>query len=218
VGDRSSIFLCHDHWHLAGYLLERHGYCVIYDSGLSKDTRLSSIIKNNDWFWQGARSDDLVAIQSRLPEITFGDSNMPIWRSSKGTYSCADTWDNLREKLPKVAWWKLVQFFMAIPKHYFLSWLVFRDALTTKHKLSCWGFGGNLNRLFCDGCFECRAHIFFSCSFSHKIWRAAMKACGFADPPCCWDDVVDWGISHFHGKSMQVCLGQLCFGLVMYHL
>jgi hypothetical protein len=20
-----------------------------------------------------------------------------------------------------------------------------------------------------------------------------MKACGFADPPCCWDDVVDWG-------------------------
>jgi hypothetical protein len=105
----------------AGYLLERYGYRVLYDSGLSKDAKLSSIIKNQDWFWQGARSDDLVAIQSWLPEIIFGVSDMPIWKSSTGTYSCADTWDNLREKLPKVAWWKLVQFFMAIPKHYFLS-------------------------------------------------------------------------------------------------
>jgi hypothetical protein len=130
----------------------------------------------------------------------------------------SSTWDNLREKLPEVAWWKLVRFSMAIPKHYFLSWLVFRDALTTKHTLSCWGFNGNLNCLFCDGCFKCRTHIYFSCSFSHKIWRAAMKACGFADPPCCWDDVVDWGISHFHGKSLQACLGRLCFGLIIYHL
>jgi hypothetical protein len=62
VGDGSSIFLWHDHWHLAGYLLERYGYRVIYDYGLSKNARLSSIIKNKDWFWQGARSDDLVAI------------------------------------------------------------------------------------------------------------------------------------------------------------
>jgi hypothetical protein len=45
-----------------------------------------------------------------------------------------------------------------------------------------------------------------------------MKACGFADPPCCWDDVVDWGISKFHGKSLQACLGRLCFGSAMYHL
>jgi len=58
--------------------------------------------------------------------------------------------------------------------------------------------------------------IFFSALA--RIWRAAMKACGFADPPCCWDDVVDWGLSHFHGKSLQACVGLLCFGSVMYHL
>ncbi len=29
---------------------------------------------------------------------------------------------------------------------------------------------------------------------------------------------MDWGISNFHGKSLQACLGRLCFGSVMYHL
>jgi hypothetical protein len=82
VGDGSRIFLLHDHWHPAGYLLESYGYRVLYDSGLS------SIIKNKDWFWQGVRSDDLVAIQSRLPEITFGVSDLPLWKSSNGKYSC----------------------------------------------------------------------------------------------------------------------------------
>jgi hypothetical protein len=48
VGDGSRIFLRHDHWHPAGYLLESYGYRVLYDSGLSKDAKLSSIIKNKD--------------------------------------------------------------------------------------------------------------------------------------------------------------------------
>jgi hypothetical protein len=142
---------------------------VLYDYGLSKDARLSSIIKNKDWFWQGVRSDDLVAIQSRLPEITFGVSDLPLWESSNGKYLCAATWDNLRNKLPEVDWWRLVWFSLAIPKHSFLCWLVFRDSLTTKQKLACWGFSGNLNCLFCYGCIECRDHIFFSCSFSRRI-------------------------------------------------
>jgi len=141
---------------------------VLYDYGLSKDARLSSIIKNKDWFWQGVRSDDLVAIQSRLPEITFGVSDLPLWKSSNGKYLCAATWDNLRNKLPEVDWWRLVWFSLAIPNS-FLCWLVFRDSLTTKQKLACWGFSGNLNCLFCYGCIECRDHIFFSCSFSRRI-------------------------------------------------
>lgn len=130
--DGSRIFLWHDHWHPAGYLLESYGYRVLYDSGISKDARLSSIIKNKDWFWQGVRSDDLVAIQSRLPEITFGVSDLPLWKSSNGKYSCVATWKNLRNKLPEVDWWRLVWFYLAIPKHSFLCWLVCRDALTTK--------------------------------------------------------------------------------------
>lgn len=78
VGDGSNIFLWHDHWHPIGYLLEKYGYRVIYDSGFSKEAKLSSILLNGDWFWPSARSDTLVEIQSKLPKITFGDFDRPV--------------------------------------------------------------------------------------------------------------------------------------------
>jgi hypothetical protein len=95
-----------------------------------------------------------VAIQSKLLKITLGDTDKPLWNSSRGTNSCAEVWDNLREKKPEVSWWKLVSFSMAIPEHAFFSWLVLRDALVTKHKMSCWGFSGKLECLFCYGQIE----------------------------------------------------------------
>jgi hypothetical protein len=78
VGDGSNIFLWHDHWHPTGYLLEKYGYCVVYDSGFSKEAKLSSILLNGDWFWPSARSDTLVEIQSKLPKITLGDFDRPL--------------------------------------------------------------------------------------------------------------------------------------------
>ena len=32
VGDGKTIFLWHDLWHLAGVLVQRYGFCVIYDA------------------------------------------------------------------------------------------------------------------------------------------------------------------------------------------
>jgi len=42
--DGRSIFLWHDHWHPLGYLLDKFGFRVVYDSRLSMDAKLSSII------------------------------------------------------------------------------------------------------------------------------------------------------------------------------
>jgi hypothetical protein len=68
VDDGSRIFLWHDHWHPAGYLLDSFGSMVVYDSGFPLESK-SSIILNGDWFWSSARSDAMVEIQSKLPEI-----------------------------------------------------------------------------------------------------------------------------------------------------
>jgi hypothetical protein len=90
VKDGSKIFLWYDHWHPARYLLDKYGFQVVYDSGFSKEAKLSSILLEGDWFWRSTRSKDLVAIQSKLPEITIGDTDKPIWHSSRGSYSCAE--------------------------------------------------------------------------------------------------------------------------------
>jgi hypothetical protein len=93
---------------------------VVYDAGSNLDAKVSSIIRDGEWFCNGARSNKLVAIQSRLHEVSIGVTDMAIWKSKKGFYSCSETWEFLREKMPTVSWWKSVWFSKAIPRHSFI--------------------------------------------------------------------------------------------------
>jgi hypothetical protein len=71
-----------------------------------------------------------------LPEILIGGEDLAVWHSPNGDYSCPATWDQLRVKLLVVAWWKLVWDPLAIPRHSFFLWLVFREAIVTKYQMS----------------------------------------------------------------------------------
>jgi hypothetical protein len=55
-----------------------------------------------------------------------------------------------------VCWWKVVWCLVAIPRHSFLLWLVFRDALVTKEMMSKWGYAGDCLCPFCRGKLESR--------------------------------------------------------------
>jgi hypothetical protein len=48
-----------------------------------------------------------------------------------GVFSSVETWEKLREKKPVVDWHGLVYFSAAIPRHAFILWLAFHDALST---------------------------------------------------------------------------------------
>jgi hypothetical protein len=132
VGNGDNIFLWYDTWHPAGCLIEKFGHRTIHDAGHNVGPKLSSIIKNGEWYWKGARSDNLVEIQCGLPAISIGNIDTPIWKSSNGKFSCSETWNHLRDKYPVVDWYNLVWFSLAIPRHSFILWLTLRDALTTE--------------------------------------------------------------------------------------
>lgn len=51
--------------------------------------KLSTIIRNEEWYWPYARSDRIVDIQSKLMEEEIGNSDLPMWRCKKGEYTCA---------------------------------------------------------------------------------------------------------------------------------
>jgi hypothetical protein len=85
---------------------------LIYDSGFPINSRLHTIIKEGNWYWPAARSDDLVAIQSQLHDVEIGVDDMPIWDSSDGKYSCADAWRKLRTVYPIFKWWNFFFFSM----------------------------------------------------------------------------------------------------------
>ena len=80
MGDGKNIHLWLESWHPDGILLEKYGYRAVYnDAQSSVDAKLSTVIRNGDWFWSLARSDALVVeIQSKLAEVRFGVGDHPI--------------------------------------------------------------------------------------------------------------------------------------------
>jgi len=65
-------------------LLDTFGYRIVYDSGFPLQSKLDVIIKNGKWFWPRARSNAIVEVQSRLPDVDIGDADLPMWNSRSG--------------------------------------------------------------------------------------------------------------------------------------
>jgi hypothetical protein len=138
------IHLWQDNWHPLGVLYERFGSRVIYDAHSWLDSRLDSFLSNGIWCWKPALSEELVDIQSRLPEVQLGSVDKSVWTiARKGSYISADNWDFFRNKKSEVDWWHVVWFPFAIPKHAFIIWLVVQNRLTTGDRLLAWGFQGD---------------------------------------------------------------------------
>jgi hypothetical protein len=155
----------------------------VYDAGPSIGPMLSSIIKSRDWSWPPARSEAIADIQSRLPEIDCGEVDQPVWDTKSGIFSSAETWERPRVKKPEVVWHEIVWFSAAIPRHAFILWLAFHDALSTKEKLCGWGYSGDSLCLFCHASQVSHDHLFFECRFSRRIWRSLMAECRMIDIP-----------------------------------
>jgi hypothetical protein len=149
VGTCHHISLWFDAWHPAGRLIDIYGFWAVYDFGIGLNDRVSYVLHNGSWNWPPARSDDLVAIQAWLTDIKVGEVDVVVWKSKSGVYSCGETWHFLRPKFPVVPWWMAVWHSLAIPRHAFIMWLVFRQAIATKERMCGWGFMGHTLYRFC---------------------------------------------------------------------
>jgi len=98
VGNGGQIHLWFDNWHPCGVLIDKFGYRVIYDSNSRMEAKLNFVMKQGKWCWKPARSEDLVTIQSSLPEVSLGAVDNPVWTIGRsGSFVCADTWNHLRQ-------------------------------------------------------------------------------------------------------------------------
>ncbi|XP_059441055.1 uncharacterized protein LOC132173556 [Corylus avellana] len=192
---------------------------AIYDAQSSVEAKLSSDILNGDWFWRLARSDALVEIQARLPQIRIGPHDKPLWTSSrKGTYVSSETWELLREKKVEIVWWKMVLFPHAIPKHAFILWLAMQNRLITGDQLIRWGYNGDVKCLFDHNQMESREHMFFECSFRYQIWKFCMLRCRVNNPSVIWGEIMQLGISQWGNNALKGILCHLVLGSVVYNL
>ncbi|XP_062173652.1 uncharacterized protein LOC133879125 [Alnus glutinosa] len=107
IGDGNIVFLWLDNWHPDGCLLEVYGFRALYDAESNLEAKVSGFLLSfvMETGFELVH-DQIVSLPSRV--------------------------DFRREKLPTVSWWKTVWFSKAIPRHSFILWLAFRDALPTK--------------------------------------------------------------------------------------
>ncbi|CAL1357065.1 unnamed protein product [Linum trigynum] len=80
----------------------------------------------------------------------------------------------LRNRAPKVLWYKLVWDRNCPPRFSLIVWLIMRKAIVTRDKLLKWGKTRDASCPLCGLAVENRDHLFVQCLFSRRL-AAAMK-------------------------------------------
>jgi hypothetical protein len=219
AGTGENIHLWIDNWHPFGALVEKFGFRIVYDSCSNLEAKLSSVLKDGIWCWRPAHSEDLVEIQTKLPEMHLGIVDSPVWTISRsGVYVSADTWNHFRIKRSCVNWWPLVWHSYSIHKQTFILWLVVKNRLTTGDRMLAWGYKGDTTCVICRNGTESRNHLFFGCGFWSRLWRTFMERCNIPNPPNDWEDILEEGCRSWKTKAMKGVLCRLVLSATVYEI
>lgn len=85
------------------------------------------------------------------------------------TYSIKEVYKHNLVTPAKVRWRGLVWNRTLIPKHKFVIWLVARQGLKTRDKLSQLGVVNDGSCPLCGSCTEMHQHLFFECPLSRRV-------------------------------------------------
>ena len=90
IGNGRDTFLWFDYWLPRGPIHSLYGNRIIYDSGMSRYARVSSIIADDRWQWPVANSPDLVILKTSIPDSIVPRSTSlddTMWRTLKSAFS-----------------------------------------------------------------------------------------------------------------------------------
>ena len=139
ISDGRHTWLWFDAWLPFGPILPNFEERVIYDSALSRQAKVASIIINGQWVWPIANSPDLLTLKQAIPDSLVphpSERDEFTWLpSGTGKFSTKSTWLALCTRHSLVDWHKLVWFPSAIPKCGFILWLAIRERLGTHDRL-----------------------------------------------------------------------------------
>ncbi|XP_056848358.1 uncharacterized protein LOC130498782 [Raphanus sativus] len=121
----------------------------------------------------------LVDIENEILKLRLqglnSDTDIRLWRGVgdlfKPKFDTHQTWQLTREQTPRVHWFNAVWFRGATPKYSVITWLAVHDRLATGARVQRWSPQTDAHCVLCSGHLETREHLYFSCSYSKKIWR-----------------------------------------------
>ena len=139
IGNGRDTFLWFDYWLPSGPIHSQYGDRVIYDSGLQRYARVSSIIYEEHWQWPVANSPYLIILKNSIPDSMNPKCNITddiTWQSSpSGGFTLNSAYSSITTARAEVGWHQFVWFPKAIPKVAFILWLAIKNRLGTQDRL-----------------------------------------------------------------------------------
>lgn len=149
--------------------------------GVRREATVEEVL-NNHRRRRRHRGASLQDIEKELVKLAEKQSNSELdkdlWRWSSGfkqKFSTMETWQLIRETGLQCDWGSRVWFSKATPKFAFITWLAFKDRLSTLDRVSRWSQGIDTTCVLCKNAPETRSHIFFECAVSSHIWEQLTK-------------------------------------------
>ncbi|KAI3776228.1 hypothetical protein L1987_46001 [Smallanthus sonchifolius] len=226
IGNGEKTSLWHDRWSnicpLSSYVSPRQ----MNQEGFSIYSTISEVVVDNRWEWPDAWRDLFpVLFQSSPLTLNPLKSDVIKWKKVVGDlepFSTKLAWDTLRTRGQVTNWHNLVWSSFSIPRHAFMSWLIFRRKLSTQDKIQLWNrASGSMNLFCCHLCkrdMETHNHLFFECSYSNQIWCSLRCKAGMSHIQGRWDDIAAWLVPRASSKSALVIIGKLLMAATAYYI
>ncbi|XP_024006528.1 uncharacterized protein LOC112083036 [Eutrema salsugineum] len=186
----------YDKWSSMGNLLSIFGARGCVDLGIPHNSTMEEVIltrrrrHRNSMLNQVEDAIDVVKQRYQAAE-----SDVFLWKSKdtsyKSIFSTRATRTQLTQHNPKVSWAKGIWFKHHHPKFNFITWLALLNRLSTGDRMQTWSSNAHAGCTFCNDPLETRDHLFFTCSYSARIWSKLSRGILQHDYTVEWNALVN---------------------------
>lgn len=175
IGNGENCNFWFDKWHSRGPLCRLINHRLIMEAGFKLDSKVCDMIENGVWIWPShwkGRFDEVLKVP--VPYIDKNIEDRIVWCNRKGKekdFSVGEVWKVIRTISPKVIWYKHIWYNQCIPRHAFIAWMAVKGRLKTRDRLTRWFNIPDLTCLLCKSEDESHSHLFFSCTYSKRLWE-----------------------------------------------
>ena len=172
VGNGKTTLFWFDNWLSVGRLINIAGESGTRVLGIPRYALVSDAVTAGQWSIRRCRGYHLRAmiacIISAPDPVDNTAADRYLWCHGedeyKGSFSSKERWKQIRVQYPSVSWSKVVWFPQATPRYSFITWMAFKDRLST-------GARSRARGCF-QSCLLCGEpdQLFFACPYSFTIW------------------------------------------------
>lgn len=153
----------------------------------------------------------MIELRSLISQVQIGTRDMIQW-NNQSNIKISDVWSSIRSVGSEVPWYDLVWHNLMIPKYAFLMWLIVKNRLFTRDRMSTFGIQTSLNYLLCANDNESVQHLFFNCSFS----QVNINACPESVPRHWLTGSIFF--ERMRGNSAEIHLSRLFISVAAYSI